>query len=63
MHNKNELKKKSYLRYKNRLLTLGTNKDTTIVFMYHLQSWLFELPVPNMKDIAPQASYHLIYSV
>jgi hypothetical protein len=57
------LRKKYINDIKNKLITLGTNEETTRVLLYHLQAWLQNTTIPPIKEIAPNASPYLINAI
>jgi hypothetical protein len=42
-----------------KLITLGTNADTTRVILHYIRAWLESKPIPNLQEIAPEHSRYL----
>jgi hypothetical protein len=56
--------RKSYIQnLTNLMIKMGTNSTTIRVLISHTRAWLEDLEMPNMSEIAPEASLELIKAV
>jgi hypothetical protein len=55
-----ETLRNNYLeKIKKIMITMGTHTTTIDVIITHLRTWLYQLPKPNIDEIAPHASVYL----